>query len=244
MTNRKLKNDPILEAMFEVRFSTIEGVPTDIISGVLYKELSSDYPVMESLPGAQIPKEIREKEPNFAYSTTHKFSNENFAISVGPQSFVITCTRPYKHWEGFKPVIMAALSVLNKSNLVKNVTRAGLRYVNLIPSVEDVEEQFSQLNLSCHLGEYDLLKSRTNIRTEIIQGGFKNVVSINSGARVKFSNEENELVGVILDIDTICDHDLHDFFAGCSDILDKMHDSESSIFFKSISDKALEELNS
>jgi len=243
MSVAKLKNDPILEAMLEVRFELMDGVPPDIVPGVLYPKLSEEYPNSQTLPAAKIPFDVRERDPNMASQNTHRFTNDEYHISVGSRSFLVTCPKPYKHWENFQPVILKALDVLESSNLVKKVTRVGLRYFNLLQVRPELSDQYRRINLQSVLGPFNLLDYKTNIRTEILLNSFTNAVTINPGAEVQFAATGEVANGLILDIDTVCHNGLDDFFKNRERILNAMHATESEIFFKSLSDAALKDLN-
>ncbi len=62
MTKKILKNKPLVEAIFELRWELQEhnqGLKTDphyrIIVGRIYDKVSNEYPFHEQLPAASIP---------------------------------------------------------------------------------------------------------------------------------------------------------------------------------------------
>lgn len=85
----ELKNKPLIEAIFELRWALSSeqppGLQTDpnysILPGLLWDKIRSDYPERELLPTAQIP------EPLAAYQVQHRFR-------VGPEKWPIAQLGP------------------------------------------------------------------------------------------------------------------------------------------------------
>ena len=61
----KIHPCPIVEAILEIRFVTSESWRT--LPGLLFASIRDRYPEQKDLPLAQLPEEIRRREPAFTY---------------------------------------------------------------------------------------------------------------------------------------------------------------------------------
>jgi uncharacterized protein (TIGR04255 family) len=115
MAHEELKNKPLVEAIFEVRWALMQkqpGIKIDqhykILLGRLYDKVSDDYPVHEQLDSAQIPDEI------MGHTVQHRFrvgKDEWPLMQIGPGIMTINDTRKYT-WPDFKQRSSIAFSKL------------------------------------------------------------------------------------------------------------------------------------
>lgn len=231
----KLSNDSIVEALFELRFSSTLAMPSSALAGLLYAKLRPEYPKFEELPAASIPEDVRSKDSRFRYSPTHRITGGNYSVSIGDSVFTVSCRKPYGHWEAFKPRIMRVLQEVKEIGVVASVERTGLRYINIISNGVAPEEQFSNLNLVTHLADSNLCEYMTSIRSEIPIGRFLNIVSISANGEAKIGDEVEPIRGLVFDIDTICKDSLQNFWDEASSLLDEAHAVEKELFFKGLS---------
>ncbi|WP_396621904.1 TIGR04255 family protein [Marinobacter sp. W-8] len=232
----KLSNDSIVEALFELRFNSTFAMPSSAFAGLLYSKLRSEYPKFEELPAASVPEDVRTKDPRFRYSPTHRLTGDNYSVSVGESVCVVSCRKPYGHWEHFKPKIESVLNEVKEIGVVESVERTGLRYINIIPNGVDPKAQFSNLQFVASLADLDLCEYMTSIRTEIPSGRFVNIVTVSANGEAVSSDNRDSVRGLIFDIDTICKGPLLDFWSEVSDLLEEAHAVEKEIFFKGLSE--------
>jgi uncharacterized protein (TIGR04255 family) len=152
MTRKDLKNKPLVEAIFELRWELQEpaqGMKIDphykIIVGRIYDKVSNEYPVHEQLPTASMPDEIA------GYVVQHRFRKDKGQwplIQVGPGIITVNDTEGYI-WEDFeKRIIQSVVTLFEvypdaKNNL--NLNRVVLRYIDAIPFDFEKESIFNFL---------------------------------------------------------------------------------------------------
>lgn len=237
-TPRKLSQDPIVEAIFEVRFET-DTPPADLMAGVLYGSLRKLFPKFERLPIADLPKQFLEFAPAFRYQPRVKLTGDQFALLVGDRSCILSCPKPYAGWETYRQVIFSVLAEIKKADLAKSVERFSLKYANLL-SAKDLGEQFSLLRFSARLGDHDLAGILTNIRTEIIVGTTINIVEIQPGVTTAgTTNAEQSPTGMMLSVDSI-ERNVEGFWDKYTQRLDDLHSVEKTTFFGILTDAAID----
>jgi uncharacterized protein (TIGR04255 family) len=138
MTARVLRNKPLVEAIFELRWELEEPAPGlkrdphyKILVGSIYDNISDDYPFHQQLPTAVMPDEIA------AYVVQHQFrkgKNEWPLIQIGPGVVTLNDTNGYI-WEDFEKRILRLTETLfevypNSENLTVNTVL--LRYIDAI----------------------------------------------------------------------------------------------------------------
>lgn len=114
MPRKVLKNKPLIEAIFEVKWTLKEkgeGLRIDphykILVGSLYSKLREEYPFHEMLPAASIPDDIA------AHVIQHRFrkgKNQWPLIQIGPGILTVNDTEGYI-WEDFEKKIIHAVNV-------------------------------------------------------------------------------------------------------------------------------------
>jgi hypothetical protein len=82
---KKLKKEPLIDAIFEIRFLS-DFQASEIIPGFLFSKLGGKKSVI-SLPAAQLPKTVREGDPNLKFSPTVQLDWEAFSIYIGDKNF-------------------------------------------------------------------------------------------------------------------------------------------------------------
>lgn len=111
MSNKELKNKPLIEAVFELRWKLEEINRTlvdrhfNLLIGRIYDKVSNEYPYYEKLPSASIPDEI---SPYFVKYRFRKSENQWPLIQIGPGIITLNDTDNYK-WEDFFPRIRRLL---------------------------------------------------------------------------------------------------------------------------------------
>lgn len=139
MTRKILENKPLIEAIFELKWSLQQvssGPSIDphykLLIGRMYDRLSNEYPFPERLPTATMPDEIA------GYVVQHRFrkgKDEWPLVQIGPGIVTVNDTEKYT-WEDFKKRIDKVLAVLFKvypdaENNLK-IDSLLLRYIDAI----------------------------------------------------------------------------------------------------------------
>lgn len=139
MVRKILKNKPLVEAIFEVKWELQEQKPEiridphyKLLIGRIYDKVNSEYPFHEQLPTASMPDEIA------PYVVQHRFRKEKDKwplIQMGPGIMTLNDTDNYV-WEDFEKRVETVVDTLfqlypeSKDNL--KVTGLMLRYIDAI----------------------------------------------------------------------------------------------------------------
>src|SRR5947207_15538639 len=93
----KIDPCPIVEAILEARFVTSESWRT--LPGLLFSQIRDRYPEQKDLPLAQLPEEIRRREPAFIYQPLVQFLSRDFLVQFGPRIVsLVTKANRYPGW--------------------------------------------------------------------------------------------------------------------------------------------------
>lgn len=235
---KKLRQEPLIDALFEVRFSSKS--PTSVIfPGVLFNSLPGSKEIVP-LSAAQMPKQIRDADPVLKFAPVARLDWGQFAISISDFSVLVGCKLPYPGWINFRPVIILVMDELRKTNIVQNVERYSLKYVDLIPGI-DPQQQISFVNFEVNVAGHNLEKEIFQFRIEILKDGFINAVNLVSSATVTVEGQTAKH-GLVIDIDTIANQNnipLLDVLVDFPAKLDQIHESNKQMFFDCLNSKAL-----
>lgn len=172
MERKTLKNKPLVEAIFEVRWELQEvaqGIKADphykILIGRIYDRVNKEYPFYEQLPTATMPDEIA------GYVVQHRFRNDKDKwplLQIGPGIVTLNDTEGYA-WEDFEKRIHHVLDVLfeaypnAESNL--KINWLLLRYIDAVDFNYEQDNIFSFLaeNLKAKIDIYEKLFEETGV---------------------------------------------------------------------------------
>lgn len=233
----KLSTDPILEAVFELRFEPARPAGADLLLGTLYASLATRFPTLTRLASAEIPQALVKLEPTLKYQPRIRLSGERFALLVGDNSLIVAATNPYAGWQAYQAVISEILSLVKDAGVVKMVERFSLKYVNMLKA-ESVQAQFGKILFNSELGGRDLLTNFTTIKTEFIEDGFTNIVELVPQSSAEGADGKR-YTGLLLNVDTISLH-ADDFWNSFAKQIDAAHTVEKRIFFSILTQETIE----
>lgn len=238
---KKLAREPLVDAIFEVRFNSVLPA-AEILPGILYSQLEGNK-VITTLPASEIPRPVRNSDPNFQYAPISRLDWGNFFVNFSDKSISIACKLPYPGWINFKEGIGKVLALVAKSEVFQSVNRYAIKYINLIPSNE-LYQQISLLNLDLTIANHKLEKEVFHVRMEVPESNYINVIQAVSSAKVK-TLDGNLKYGVIIDIDTIrnlSDCSIESFMSELSIKLDEIHLINKSKFFSCLKPDTIQDL--
>lgn len=238
----KLKKEPLVDAIFELRFSCDQPA-SEIVPGYLFSFLKKDNPKISQLNISQLPKEIRESDPNLKYAPTTRIDWTSFFINVGDRSVSVCCQLPYPGWYVFKRAIKQMVDHLKNIGIINDVERCSLKYVDLIPS-DDLADQCKFLNIKLEVADHALEKEVFQIRIDIPDedGELINVVQLSSAAKVTLADGTTKK-GTIIDIDTILrlkNMTLDSFITDIDNYLETIHYRNKKMFFDCLKGETIE----
>lgn len=221
---------PIIEAIIEIRFET--EINPNAIFGIVYNEFRKDFPKVENLPILQIPEQLRLVDINLRHKPHYKISNEYFSIQIGPDIISFSPYPIYSGWDNFSKQIFEVLERISTIQVIKKLTRIGIRYINFFS-----EEIFSKINISVCVNTEKINYINTAVRTEIKKGNFSNTLQIANN--INLPNKS----GSVIDIDTFINISLEDFYLRSKEIINEGHLIEKELFFSLLSEDLLNSLN-
>ncbi|NBB96463.1 MAG: TIGR04255 family protein [Planctomycetes bacterium] len=138
MSERELKNKPLVEAICEVRWALqhkVPGIAIDphyrLLLGRLYDRLSNKYPEHEQLDTANMPDEVS------GHVVQHRFrvaANGWPLVQVGPGVLTINDTSKYR-WDDFRVRVLDVKKTLYESHPKASEMRVEslvLRYIDAV----------------------------------------------------------------------------------------------------------------
>lgn len=194
-------NSPLREAIFELRFVPTTPSAGDLLPGVLYSGLSKDYPDSLSLPMANVPREIRNQNPDLKYQSSHRLANGPHSVQIGDYSILLHTT-DYPGWDVYKQRIESLIDALNKTGFVKQIERFSFKYVNLIEASKS-EKQLPLLNMKIELTGMAPDETGFLLRTERSEGKFTTIFQIAPNASAMIPPSNTNIFGLMIDVDTI-----------------------------------------
>jgi uncharacterized protein (TIGR04255 family) len=233
----RLKKEPLCDAICEVRFAASTPA-SSILPGIFFSKLDGEKTI-QRLPAAELPKKMRDADPNLQYAPVMRIVWKEFLILVSDRSVVIACKLPYAGWNKFKETIIIVIGILGGISIIERIQRYSLKYIDLIP-IENIAEQVASVNLSISLGDHRLEKEIFQFRIELVDGEYINAVQI--AAAGVFTNEEGTTKqGLIIDVDTIrkVDDDAKTFISELEGRLEEIHKRNKETFFKCLTPATL-----
>lgn len=237
----RLKKEPLIEALWEIRFTSTQSSVSELLPGLLFKDLSDKYPSLVRLPTADIPAPIAEQDPALRYIPKIRLEGRNQAIQIGEHVLSLSCRRPYSGWKVFSEDIRALIRIIRKTGLIEQLERFSLKYIDLI-QLEDVPK-LSCLNLNLRMGEYDLDTKPVQLRTEIKDDDLLYIVQIVSPAEVSLPECHDTLRGVLLDIDSIRFIQEGESWEDVESSLEAVHSASKRMFFGLLTEDTLMRLD-
>jgi len=238
---KKLKNEPLIDAIFELRFSSRDSA-SNILPGFLFGALEGDKKI-ERLPAAEMPKQLRDSDPNLQFAPQVRLLWTDYVISIGDHNLSIGCKYPYPGWDAFKKAILGIINVVKGIPFIQTVNRFSMKYIDIIPS-KGLQEQISLINTSIVIGGHVLEKEHFALRIDIPENETIHIVNITSSAVAKLQDGSTRN-GIIVDIDTIADAKNQEFEQWIGELpekLDIIHLANKKMFFKCLNPETIDSL--
>ncbi|MGN7985170.1 TIGR04255 family protein [Burkholderia sp. 22313] len=235
----RLKSEPIVDAMFEVRFDTKASVAS-ILPGYLFASLGADK--VENTAAANLPEAFRRSDPNLRAMAIVKVYWGKFYVLVGDESLAVGCQLPYPGWPEFRAALLRVFEVVGGLNLIDQVKRCSTKYVDLLATGGGLD----QMNLDIQLGGHTLSTETTTLRTELVHDKWLHIVNAISSAQIVITGTNENRDGAVLDIDTI--HVLStpvaykEFLETLPVLAEDIHQANKELFFQCLKKSTIESL--
>lgn len=241
----KLGKEPLIDAVFEVRFEA-NGPVASLMPGLVLPLLSDGgATAFESLPASQLPPEIRDSDEKLKFAPHMRILwGSRFAVLFGDRTLAVGCRMPYAGWTAFKVAIVQVMSALKNAPFISKINNCSLKYVDFFDKDELALTGLGRFNVALTLGSVQVRDEILNIRCEVPQQGFLHVVTILTSAILNTPGQAQRS-GAILDVDThrINETDFPaDFVEKLPNLLESMHNSNKQFFFSCLSPEGIREL--
>lgn len=236
---KRLRKEPLLEAVWEIRFSSDTESVADLLPGLIYKTMGTEYPKIERLPVANLPSAVVQQDAKLRYMPTVRLEGNPYSIQIGEHVVSLSCRRPYTGWGKFEPKIIELAEMLKETYLLSRPERFSLKYIDVISLGEPPSLNLLEILIKLHTRE--LTTDLVQLRTELRENGYLHIVQIVSPAEAILSKEER-FEGVLLDIDTICQQDGNKFWIDFREKLNRLHQLNKNLFFRLLKKETIEKL--
>jgi uncharacterized protein (TIGR04255 family) len=233
-----LGKTPLLEVIFELRFRPTIASAGDVLPGLLFPDFRADYPTVEQLPVANIPREMREKEPNLAYQPTHRLVAPNSLVQVGERVVSLTMIYPYPGWGKFRDGVLRLLNSVGRTGLIRECERFSFRYINVIAAAKGT--QLPMLTVQLSWPEHSFTERGLRLRLERDEGEFVTVIQVTPDVTGK--SGEKVISGLLVDVDTIRPKVPTGFWDTDAKLLEDAHTVAKQTFYSLLTGATLEGL--
>jgi len=238
----KLENEPLIDVVCGIQFKTEQSANT-LLPGLLLSNLQSEQLKFETLPTANLPQILRDKNPAFQnIPLTRVTIGSRFNALLSEKWLGVGCQMPYAGWTAFKDVIIKVFGVLRYAPFITDIERYTIKYVDLLAS-DQTSPTLSRFNIEINVGGHILSNENTQIRTEIRDGKFFHIITIASSATANRADFPPK-IGSLVDVDTQAIRSMSsvDFLSELPDLLDEIHIANKRFFFSLLSQSGLAEL--
>jgi uncharacterized protein (TIGR04255 family) len=236
---RRLRKDPILEAVAEFRFKPAQSQSASaILPGLLFPKVRDRFPTLKALSTTQIPPSMRSADENLRYAPLYHLVGDKKILIIGDRSLAISVEAPYPGWSNFRELITSVWSQAADSGVIGDVERVSVKYVNLIEAARGTDH-FNLTSVSVTLGEKRLTSEPTQIQTEIVEGPLTTLVSLVFQGIASNRKEGITIDGAVLAVDSILKGPHIDFWQKMGEYIDRVHSEEKRVFFKLLSAETL-----
>lgn len=214
---------PIVEAFFEIRFSTVETWET--WPGALFSRIRETYPSQQNLPTLQIPAEIRNTNPDLVYAPLIQFSGQDFILRLGPRSICLGIhPQKYPGWKVIHEQLKFILEALQEVDLKLDVERIGVRYVDFLEV-----DIFENTLIKLRVGEVLVTGPETFVAVKSTRGEF--TIAIKAAKGAIFPTPMGVKTGSLLDIDITLEGLDFDLFTNGINRFEEAHRLAKESFF-------------
>ncbi len=227
---------PLVETIFEFRFSSTKEPLAEILVGLLYAGLPPDQTKLEPLPLANVPREFREKDTNLRYLASHRLNYANNHISVGDHVLAFSQTIPYGGWAQFQSQVEGKLRASFDTKLIQTIERYSLKAVNIISAEEGA--QLSLLNGRFEIGGKSAPERGFRFRTELVSKDLTTILEIITGASASLPNGEIRS-GLLIQLDALRQSEVEGIRTDPGACLRQLHDNLKSTFFSLLTESTI-----
>jgi uncharacterized protein (TIGR04255 family) len=234
-----LRESPLVEAIFEMRFEPTTSTAGDLLPGLLYSGLKAQYPETEALPFASVPRQIRDQQAELLYKASHRLKGDRRVVQIGDRVLSLHTTE-YPGWNHFKPWVEFVANAARETGLLKQIERFSFKYVNLIEASAD-DKQLSFLDARIEITGSAPIERGFRLRVERDDGPFVTIIEIITNGKAK-RNDHRVLSGLLVSVDTIRAGIGNDYWTNQSTLIEQGHTVVKDVFYGLITEETLNRL--
>lgn len=227
----KITPCPIIDVTFGINFES--NIPSGAIFGILFNEFKNKYPNYEELPILQIPEALRKSDNNLKYQAHYRLSNEIYNLFIGSNTLSISNPKNYVGWDDFSKEVFNVINVIKKLDLIKSISRFGLRYVDFFPNINILDKIKNKVIIENSI--------ETHITSIIKDENFAQILKMMSN--IKLTQNGSEYFGSVIDIDTYKNECESDILINFTEVINLAHLTEKKLFFSLLSEQFLKSLS-
>ena len=246
MTNQiplRLERDPIVDCLIQTRLKLVSDSASEVLPGILYKELGDQFPQHAKTPVSQIPSNMRREDDNLRYQPVVELVGPVGRVGIAESAVQLRVTYPYPGWAELRPVAERVLGCVMNSGLVASYERLSVLYNNVITCGADGFD-LAPLELDLTIGRDIGERVGTMLRTEFPHELGSTIVQVQTGAQARIEQEGKApivLEGVHLGVDTIAFGNIRNF-EDMQQRLNHVRVVEREIFFRMLKPETCEQL--
>jgi len=237
-----LGREPLIDALFEVRFKQSSAPLADVLPGFLFGRLTPK-PKIQRLPAAELPAPIRASDPGLKYAPIQRLDWGSYFISIGDGNIIINCKLPYPKWPDFKKTILDVVGNIRDLKLEGAIERYSLKYINLIPAKTNVE-QVERIKMEITLGNIKVLDEDMTLQVHHHEADIIHILTVIIGAQTEIPGTPPKH-GAVVDVDSIRNVNAESFDALAKDLesgLEELRKKNKAMFFSCLKDAAIAEM--
>lgn len=243
MAPKKLKDDCIVEAICDVRFEA--DAQPEVILGRL-----SDVPLWSSyhsvrLPVIDIPVAVRQANPLLKFQPVFQLREESgpklVKLGVNSLSIHVVGTGHYVGWEKWYPFLEQTVSSLFDDVRVSELSRVGLRYINVLTASRHKVRGIHELDLDLQIRSESV---KAPFSVSLVSENGADMTGVTRVASPEFvEGPLSQDAAAVVDVDVGSSRNLgFDAADAACKWIQLAHDFEKELFFALIPEKTLREL--
>lgn len=231
----KLDPCPIVEAAFEIRFTT--STPWIELPGLISNLLDKQqYQGRKALPLNGLPDEWKQRIPGAVHMPHYQFTSEEFIVNLAPQMIGLCVqTMHYPGWSNVERELRTFLNAVTKAGFMKEGARLGVRYTDFFE-----QDIFDYVELGMAINGKPITDEERQFTSVFQESQMKVRLMLANGAVL--DNGHGPRRGSILDVDVAFDAMDFDLKTNVLDRFSEAHALIKSLFFGLINDDLLASL--
>ena len=218
---KQIVPNPLITSTVEIRFES--EIKSNETLGVFFKAFGIEFPILKD---KSIPPELKESNEELKYLPDYSLSNEIYSISFSNKIIAFENVGEYTLWGNYFEMIEKNLKIIFDLNIIKTITRIGLRYSSIFENIIDSQ---SALNFKTPINYKNYKQLNPVFKTTFINNDIKLRLQVIYNAKLKRKDIEKK--GLYIDIDAAQSDNLpSEIDSKICGIINLLHTEEKLLF--------------